>query len=310
MVLTLSEIKVSVYCTAYNHGKYIRDCLDGFVKQKTDFKYEVIVHDDASTDDTAKIIKEYADRYPDIIKPIFQKENQYSKGISISQTFIAPILQGEYIAVCEGDDCWIDENKLQKQVDILDKNRSLVACVHQTKLYDCISGRFSVVSPINNTGIIDKVKIFSDCCPLFHTSSLCYRREFLTNKPRFCRISKSVGDYPFGIYLALSGPIYYINEEMSFYRLNTETSWSLKMKNNKDNTSLYREMIQILEIADNESDYKYHDYFRIPILEYKYRCWEKNFEFSVLNDDDLSKLKLSKKIKIFSKKMIKIFLHK
>lgn len=75
----VEEIMVSVYCLAYNHEKYIKDCLEGFVKQKTNFKYEVIVHDDASTDNTANIIKEYADKYPDIIKPILQKENQYSQ---------------------------------------------------------------------------------------------------------------------------------------------------------------------------------------------------------------------------------------
>lgn len=84
------NIKVSVICTAYNHEKYIEEALHSFVIQNTDFRFEVIAHDDASTDDTAKIIEEYAERYPDIIKPIYQKENQYSKGIKISDTFILP----------------------------------------------------------------------------------------------------------------------------------------------------------------------------------------------------------------------------
>ena len=88
------EIMVSVFCTAYNHGKYIRDCLEGFVKQKTNFKFEVLINDDASTDNTASIIREYEKKYPDIIKPIYQKENQYSKGISIYRQILVPEASG------------------------------------------------------------------------------------------------------------------------------------------------------------------------------------------------------------------------
>ena len=78
-----NEVEVSIVCNTYNHGKYIRDALNGFVMQKTDFKYEVLVHDDASTDNTAEIIREFEKEYPDIIKPIYQKENQYHKVFSI-----------------------------------------------------------------------------------------------------------------------------------------------------------------------------------------------------------------------------------
>lgn len=97
-----SKIMVSVYCLAYNHEKYIRHTLNGFVSQKTNFRYEVFVHDDASTDNTASIIQEYADKYPDIIKPIFQTENQHSQKIPIIATHILPKMSGKYIAACEG----------------------------------------------------------------------------------------------------------------------------------------------------------------------------------------------------------------
>lgn len=116
-----NEVVVSAYCLAYNHEKYIKSALEGFVSQKTDFKYEVFVHDDASTDKTADIINQYAKRYPNIIKPILQKENQYSKGVDISQEIIFPRMKGKYVAICEGDDYWCDNNKLQKQVDFLEK---------------------------------------------------------------------------------------------------------------------------------------------------------------------------------------------
>src|SRR5690606_1543694 len=100
---------VSVSCITYNHSSYIRQCLDGFVMQKCDFAFEVLIHDDASTDDTQEIIKEYQAKYPEIIKAVLQKENQYSKGIrGISPRFNFPRAQGKYIAMCEGDDYWTD----------------------------------------------------------------------------------------------------------------------------------------------------------------------------------------------------------
>jgi len=126
--LNNSKIIVSVCCLTYNHEKYIRQCLDGFVMQQTDFAYEILIHDDASTDSTADIIKEFEALYPRIIKPIYQKENQYSKGVSMSITYNFPRAKGKYIAMCEGDDFWTDSLKLQKQVDFLQENEDYVAC--------------------------------------------------------------------------------------------------------------------------------------------------------------------------------------
>ena len=117
-----NNIMVSICCITYNQEKFIRQALDGFLMQKTNFKYEIIIHDDASTDNTANIILEYEKKYPDIIKPIYQTENQYSKGKK--PTLITyKAAQGKYIALCEGDDYWIDENKLQLQVDYMEKNK-------------------------------------------------------------------------------------------------------------------------------------------------------------------------------------------
>ena len=119
---------VSIKCLTYNHEKYISQALDGFLMQKTNFPFEIVVHDDASTDKTAEIIREYEKKYPQIIKPIYQIENQYSKpGVSVN-SFIYPKLMGKYIATCEGDDYWIDENKLQMQVDFLERNPEYEMC--------------------------------------------------------------------------------------------------------------------------------------------------------------------------------------
>lgn len=99
---------VSVCCLAYNHAPYIRKALDGILMQKTSFLFEVIIHDDVSTDGTIDIIKEYAEQYPDIIKPIFEEENQFSKNVPINLNILYPRARGKYIATCECDDYWTD----------------------------------------------------------------------------------------------------------------------------------------------------------------------------------------------------------
>lgn len=111
----MKEPLVSICCITYNHAPYIRQCLEGFLIQKTTFPFEILIHDDASTDGTADIIREYEARYPHLIKPIYQVENQYSKGTKISSTYNYPRAKGKYIALCEGDDYWTDPLKLQNK---------------------------------------------------------------------------------------------------------------------------------------------------------------------------------------------------
>ena len=124
-----NTIMVSICCVTFNHVNYIRQCLEGFMMQKTNFKYEIIINDDCSTDGTVEIIKEYEQQYPDIIKPIYHDENQWSKGVRrILATYVYPKAKGKYYAICEGDDYWIDPFKLQKQVDILEKNSEISLC--------------------------------------------------------------------------------------------------------------------------------------------------------------------------------------
>ena len=123
---------VSICCITYNHENYIRDAIEGFLMQKTTFPIEIIIHDDASTDKTAEIVKSYAEKHPDLILPILQAENQYSKGIPIS-TYAYPKARGKYIAFCEGDDYWTDPYKLQKQVDFLESNPDCSWCFHASE---------------------------------------------------------------------------------------------------------------------------------------------------------------------------------
>ena len=126
---------VTVWCLAYNQKDFIRDALEGFVMQKTTFPFEVIVHDDASTDGTTAIVQEYARRYPDIIKPVIETENQWQKGglKHIIHIMNEKYRNGKYIAFCEGDDYWTAPHKLQQQVDFLESHAEYSMCFHSAK---------------------------------------------------------------------------------------------------------------------------------------------------------------------------------
>jgi len=135
---------VSICCIAFQHEAFIRKCLDGFLMQETSFPVEVLIHDDASTDETPNIIREYESRYPCIIKPIYQTENQYSKNVKPNKTFNFPRALGTYIAICEGDDYWTDPLKLSKQVAFLENNKDHVLCWTRFHTLDNKTGDISM----------------------------------------------------------------------------------------------------------------------------------------------------------------------
>ena len=171
-----NEIEVSVFCTCYNQENYIRDCLDGCIMQETNFKFEVIVHDDASTDKSPAIIKEYQKKYPNIIKPIIQNENQYSQNVPYMQKFMLPRAKGKYIAFCEGDDFWSDIHKLQIQYNILENNENCNICLHKVKAINYLRKKDKLFYPSYNImeGFIDNDKFLEYRClkhQFFHVSS-------------------------------------------------------------------------------------------------------------------------------------------
>lgn len=145
--MTRNKPLVAIYCLVYNHGEYLRECLDGFVNQKTDFPVVAIVHDDKSTDNSADIIREYCKKYPHLFHPIYEEENQYSKhNGSIERVMNAAIeeIKPTYLAFCEGDDYWTDPNKLQKQVDVLEQHPEYVFCCHRYKIFNEQDRTFSM----------------------------------------------------------------------------------------------------------------------------------------------------------------------
>lgn len=222
----LAPIMVSVICLTYNHKKYIRKALEGFVTQKTSFRFEVIVHDDASTDGTSEIVKEYAEKYPEIIVPIIQTENQYSKGRGIVSNYIKPLILGKYVAWCEGDDQWISSEKLQRQVDFMEEHPEYSYCVHHIRFHNVQSNSDTVIpnDPTERDYSADEIICGG---AIFQLSAILMRTNVYLAKPS-CIYAKGFGDVPLYIYGALTGKCHVFSEVMSQYNHGTEGSYTLR----------------------------------------------------------------------------------
>ncbi len=213
-------LMVSIRCIAYNQEAYIRQTLDGFVMQKTTFRFEAIVHDDASTDGTADIIKEYAAKYPSIIKPILEKENQYSKGGNVLFKIMESHMHGKYVCICEGDDYWTTPNKLQKQVDYLESHPECVL-VHTGVAFVDKNSHVLGEKRFDDTNIDYKRYIIEKGNPIV-SASVCYRRdadlEWVSVRESM-PFNLLMGDKPHWIFLATKGDIRYLQEITSAYRI-------------------------------------------------------------------------------------------
>lgn len=239
---------VAIQCLVYNHEPYLRDCLEGFVMQQTNFLFVAIVHDDASTDGSAAIIREYEEKYPDIIKPIYETENQYSKGNGIVTRIMNAAIEAtgaKYVAMCEGDDYWIDPLKLQKQVDFMEANPEYSLCLTNSvvKFDDCEVLAINhiwdtyTIEEVLNANALNVKRRGDNVVPCAHTSTIFYRipNDEFPNWVSQCFI----GDEPLMIYLAYHGKVKFINEITSVYRamvgvssknFNQELDWKNRIK--------------------------------------------------------------------------------
>jgi glycosyltransferase involved in cell wall biosynthesis len=207
---------VTIRCLVYNHEPYLRQCLDGFVMQKTNFPFEAIVHDDASTDRSAEIIREYAEKYPNIIKPIFETENLYSKHDGSIRKVMYEHTKGKYVAICEGDDYWIDPYKLQKQVDILESNTNIGLCYTSTKVYNQKRKVFQSnisVPYINFQSLLLHNPIT--------TLTVMYRKDLYDSYLKEIIIDNKkwlMGDYPLWLWISSQKDIFFISDVTAVYR--------------------------------------------------------------------------------------------
>lgn len=216
----MKDIKVSILCLSYNHAKYLRQTLDGFLAQKTDFAFEILINDDASTDGTVEIIEEYKKTYPEVIKPVFQKENQYSKGLrNFMIRFLIPKAKGKYLALCEGDDYWVDSLKLQKQVDFMDAHPDHALCFHPVNVIYEDKSRPDEVFPKKRPTLTVKNLLKGN---FIQTNSVFYRRQ---EKYEGMNLNAMPADWYLHLYHAQFGKIGFTNQVMSVYRRHPGGIW-------------------------------------------------------------------------------------
>lgn len=221
-----NQVKLSVLLICYNHERYIEQALNSVLNQKTSFKIKIIIHDDASTDKSRDIIKRYINKYPDLITGIFQEENQYSKGVHIISRFMRDYVEGDYVAICECDDYWIDENKLQKQVDFLEKHSEYSGCMHncvmvnsRNEVIDCA---YNIYQPYRTHTYTLKRLALNNSFP-GQTATKVYRSKYLfynsVDEETAITSLRTNGDVKNNLYLLLNGKVFCMEEFMSAYRV-------------------------------------------------------------------------------------------
>lgn len=207
---------VSISCITFNHAPYLRECFEGFLMQQTAFKFEVVVHDDASTDGTREVIEEYTEKHPDIFVPMYQTENQYSKGIrGMMARFNFPRCRGKYIALCEGDDYWTDPFKLQKQVDFLESNPDFALCHTAVKLLENNEEKDNFSIKQWNHLKDDLGYQFALFSPLAFTCTALFRNISFINYNEYNIVS---GDWMLWVKITLTGKAKFLNETTAVYR--------------------------------------------------------------------------------------------
>lgn len=281
------EIKVSIICNVYNHGPYVRDAMEGFVSQKTDFPFEVLVHDDASTDDSAAIIREYEEKYPEIIKPIYQTENQYSKKVPIHKTFQNPRVKGKYIALCEGDDYWTDPLKLQKQVDFLDAHPDYSLCACGSVWHNLKTGAKQAHKAVyEDTDLSLEEIILAFNGTYFQYASIMLKSEIFMNRANWMRLFP-IGDYPLTVHAALQGKIRLLADVMTVYRYYASGSWTVRMDNDVARARICERMIEGLNALDEATQNAHHDIIQKRILHHKYTLALMNHDYQALKSGEL-----------------------
>lgn len=312
---------VTIQCFTYNHENYIRQCLDGFVMQKTNFRFEAIVHDDASTDGTASIIHEYAEKYPDIIKPIYETENQYSKRDGSLTRIMDEHTHGKYIAICEGDDYWIDPLKLQMQVDYMEKNEKCVL-THTAFSYieDGVSAKVNENLSIDfNLKLIEqnvdlRPYILDGNQYLVQTMTVVMKSSayFLAkNMLKEFEGKFLLGDTPLWISLLSIGDIHFFKEKTSCYRLHPNSACHQLLVKSRLRFLLSCSEMRVLVAAKFNLPYNYKEKFRRQYnnILTKYLWFDPDYKPFVISNDGsfpekiLHKILRTRFVALFAKKM-------
>ena len=268
--MTMINPKVSVCVPTFNHEQYIAQMLDGTLMQKTDFDFEIIIGDDASTDETPAIIREYAARFPEKIKAFLHPTNlgpkepkEFAGRNNVLQLLRA--CAGQYVALCEGDDYWTDPLKLQKQVDFMDQNPSYSICHHNLKVvYEDGSPAhdFNEADQKTNSTLVD---ILADRW-FIGTASTFYRNIFRQQNFADWHAKAASGDWALVVQLAATGPIHYLPEAMGVYRKHQGGLSNVQAANN---VFFLQNRLEMFENIDAWTNFEHHEVITTTVEKYE-----------------------------------------
>ncbi len=272
-------ILVSVNCTTYNHEDYIADAIESFLMQKTNFNFEILIGEDCSTDNTKKIVEEYAEKHPGKVRIITSEKNVGARKNSMR---LVENSKGKYIAECEGDDFWTDPNKLQKQIDYMINNPDCSMSFHASEIIKAPRKQTgAIVRPYHESRVSPIEDIIVRGGGFFSTGSMVYQKKFMENPPEFY-LNAPIGDYPMQMILASQGYTYYFDEVMSAYRSGVKGSWTDRMTNSTDVrenvTTVNEGIIELLDAFNSYTNFEYRseiDYVKLKL----------EFELLVLSGD-------------------------
>lgn len=280
--------EISIICNTYNHEKYIAQTLDSFLMQKVNVPFEIQVHDDASTDSTAEILRDYAQKNPDVILLMLQNQNHLALGLkdlAITPERQLPRAKGKYVAFCEGDDYWSDTEKLQLQYDFMEQHPEYSICCHAYSMVDKDGNLIEERYDLDADGVVPIEMLIGNQLLVPHFATLFARRECLQGLGSSF-LGKHCSDMILRLYCQAQKPIYYLNRNMSCYRRFTENSWTVKVGQNREKfLAVLKDNAAFLERYDAYTEGRYseairneltHRRFEIALLEGDYRAARKN----------------------------------
>jgi len=267
------DVQVSVCVLAYNHERYIAQCLDSILAQRTSFDYEVLVRDDASTDGTVAVLREYEHRYPGKVQLILEERNTWNNPAytPVFGRVFAPAAKGRYLATCEGDDYWTCDTKLQRQFDYMEEHPECGLCGHAVKIVrdgeaDAKSnGGLLTCGPTERDITCDEVmelwaRTTRDGIWSVHPPSCFSRIEVEQAYARDWQLGASAGDYIRLCYFSHASTVHFMPEAMSAYRYMAAQSWTAAAEGDVDVLAKHhRGYIETMHTIDALTDHEHHD---------------------------------------------------
>ena len=266
---------ISICCVTYNHEDYIQKTLNGLLNQETDYSFEILIYDDASSDNTQDIIESYQKKYPDIIKPTLALENQYSKGVRPKTKFNWPRAKGEFIALCEGDDMWTSCKKLQFQITQMLEAPEVNLSFHPVIKKDYLSDQEVIVGQCSKTHkMYDLDWVLRTSGANIFTPSIVFRKTILKEIPINFFETAPVVDHYLKIFGALNSNILFLPEPMGLYRKNLPGSWSNRIKAKRERLKYldlhYKSLLALNEIIPNRYERSLKKNFSRTLLKFSH----------------------------------------